>query len=558
MDLTIFLLSYFLILSSLLGYGLMLHNVFKKTINLEFEFSLLASVGFLISISFLTHLFFKHGYLHNLIIIVLGLFFFIIFLKKYLVFLKKYSKIFILIFGILIVAFLSYKTHDDFPYYHFPYTFYLTQENLIIGTGNLNHGFRTPSSLFYLNSLFYLPAIKFYSFHIGALIIFGVSNLILILKLKNDYDIKRYDFIFILTLLAFLFINIFFYRLSEHGTDRSAQILIFILFIEILSLIRSNIINNKFISKIFILLGIIISLKAFYILYLILLIPILYFIPKKNFLITIKMIFKNFYFYLFLFIGFSLISINIFNSGCILYPVSFTCFSSLDWSLYNEAEKMNNWYEQWSKAGATPNFRVADPENYIKGFNWVPNWIELYFFNKVSDFLAGMIFLMGVVFLTLFSRKKSDFKTHKNIYVIYFICLILFVEWFYNHPSLRYGGYSLIGLMMFIPFSIYLAKKITKKHLKNKIIFLITLSLVIFVGRNLNRIDNEINKYAYQPISYPFYEINETHFRIDSNIIELIQQFKNCENKNSEKCQNDKQIFIGKKNNYYYLKKNND
>ena len=54
---------------------------------------------------------------------------------------------------------------------------------------------------------------------------------------------------------------------------------------------------------------------------------------------------------------------------------------------------MNNWYEQWSKAGATPNFRVDDPENYIKGFNWVSNWIDLYFFNKVSDFLAGLIFL---------------------------------------------------------------------------------------------------------------------------------------------------------------------
>ncbi len=558
MDLTIFISSYFLIVLSLFGYSLMLHNIFKNTINLEFEFSLLASIGFLIFLSFFTHLFFKHSYLHNLTILFVGFFSFIFFFKKYLELLKKNSKFFIPILIILIVALLSHKTHDDFPYYHFPYTLYLTQENLIIGTGNLNHGFRTPSSLFYLNSLFYLPAIKFYSFHIGALLIFGISNLILIFKLKNDYDFKKYDFVFILTLLAFLFINTFFYRLSEHGTDRSAQILIFILFIEILSLVRSNIIDDKFISKIFILLGIIISLKAFYVLYLILLIPILYFIPKKKYLFTIKKIFKNFYFYLFSFIGFSLVTVNIFNSGCILYPVSFTCFSSLDWSLYNEAEQMNNWYEQWSKAGATPNFRVDNPENYIKGFNWVSNWIDLYFFNKVSDFLAGILFLMIVVFLTLFSQKKNNIKTHKNVYIIYFVCLILFFEWFYNHPSLRYGGYSLIGLMMFIPFSLYLAKIVSKKHLKHKIVFLITLSLVIFVGRNLNRIDNEINKYKYQPISYPFYEINEVHFRIDLNIKELIKQFKNCENKDLETCQNNKPIYIGKNNNYYFLKNNND
>ena len=27
---------------------------------------------------------------------------------------------------------------------------------------------------------------------------------------------------------------------------------------------------------------------------------------------------------------------------------------------------MNNWYEQWSKAGANPNFRVENPEVYIQ------------------------------------------------------------------------------------------------------------------------------------------------------------------------------------------------
>ena len=58
----------------------------------------------------------------------------------------------------------------------------------------------------------------------------------------------------------------------------------------------------------------------------------------------------------------------------------------------NEASAMNNWYEQWSKAGAGPNYRVDDPENYIQGFNWVGNWIDKYFFNKVSDFILGILF----------------------------------------------------------------------------------------------------------------------------------------------------------------------
>ena len=54
---------------------------------------------------------------------------------------------------ILFIGVYVYKNHDDFPYYHFPYTYYLTQSDIHIGVGNFGHGFRTSSSIFYLNSL---------------------------------------------------------------------------------------------------------------------------------------------------------------------------------------------------------------------------------------------------------------------------------------------------------------------------------------------------------------------------------------------------------------------
>ena len=44
-----------------------------------------------------------------------------------------------------------------------------------------------------------------------------------------------------------------------------------------------------------------------------------------------------------------------------------------------------------SKAGATPNFRVSNPDEYILGLMG-NNWIDKYFFNKVFDFLIGLIF----------------------------------------------------------------------------------------------------------------------------------------------------------------------
>ena len=74
------------------------------------------------------------------------------------------------------------------------------------------------------------------------------------------------------------------------------------------------------------------------------------------------------------------------NTGCLIYPASFTCFEQFSWSIpIGTVEQMNLWYEQWSKAGAGPNFRIENPEIYILKFNWVPNWFEMYFFTKVSD-----------------------------------------------------------------------------------------------------------------------------------------------------------------------------
>ncbi len=552
MNLSIYLLSYVIIIVSVIGYGLFFQNILRNSIDIEFEYNLLGSLFFLISLSYLTHFFFNHGYTHNLIVLIIGIILLIFYVSKNKNLLKKKLKYICFIFGILIVALLAAKTHDDFPYYHFPYTYYLTQENLIVGVGNLVHAFRTPSSIFYLNSLFYLPVIKYFSFSFGAILIFGFSNLILINKLKNDFDKKIYDFVFFLTLLSFLFINIFFYRISEHGTDRSAQILIFILFIDVLSLYRKSIIVEKIFSKIFITLGLIISLKAFYVLYLLILIPIFFIYIKKNFLFDL---FKNFYFYLFGFIGFFLILVNIFNSGCIIYPVSITCFPNLEWSLFNEAKSSNDWFEQWAKAGAGPNYRVNDPENYIKGFNWVSNWIGLYFFNKVSDFLLGILLLLLIVFFIFYSKKRSNIKVINQIYSVYFIIIILFFEWFYNHPSLRYGGYSLIALIIFIPFSIYLSKIISTKFLKKKMIFLIILSLVIFVGRNVDRIDKEVKKYNYDLFHDPYYHLDKVHFRVDKLINTLLINYQNCKDTNKINCQSFDGISVNKKNIYYILKK---
>ena len=75
---------------------------------------------------------------------------------------------------------------------------------------------------------------------------------------------------------------------------------------------------------------------------------------------------------------------NLSYTGCMIYPLKETCFSKqIPWALsQKEAQRIKVWFEQWSKGGASPNYGVENPKEYIKKFNWVKGWIDIYFFNK--------------------------------------------------------------------------------------------------------------------------------------------------------------------------------
>jgi len=530
----LFLSSYFLILFSIIGYGTIFLRLFNNKIEQNFGYVGLCGIFFLIFYSYISNIFFSHSELHNLVFLSIGLTFFIIFFKKNFIKLRKEFILTSFIFLLLFISSLIFKNHDDFPYYHFPYTFYLTQQSSYFGIGQFNHGFRTPSSIFYLNSLFYLPAVKYYLFNFSAIYILGFSNIILLKKIHiffsslnlNNKVRFKYNYLNYLNLFVFTFINIFFYRIGEHGTDRSAQILIFILIIIMLEYFLINKLNKINLIFIYILLGIIISLKAFYILYILVLLPLFLFIyeKKNNLILTLNYFIINKIF-LFLFTLIFLIFGSYFvNTGCFIYPVSFTCVENLSWSLpINEVNRMNNWYELWSKAGANPNFRVDNPDQYIVKLNWLNNWINNYFFNKMSDFILGVLFMILIFFLYCFkikdSKIKNKTKLNKHSILLFSILVILTFEWFYNHPALRYGGYCLLTLLLFIPSSLTLNRfKISINKFTNFVFVITLITTFIFLGRNFYRINKEINFYNYMPLKVTFYEIDKHHFRIQNQM----------------------------------------
>ena len=527
-DLFILFVFYFLIVFSVFGYGKLISNVVKE--NYDVGFQGLTGLSFLIILSYLTNFFVKHDYYHNSIIISFGFIVFLLYLLKYPKKVFQEVKILIIIFSIIFFGLLMYKNHDDFFYYHFPYTLTIVEYKKILGIGNLNHGFRTPSSIFYINSIFYLPFVKYFLMNVAAALFMGFSNIFLIKKIKEYINEKNQYHLLFISLLSFVYINTQFARISEHGTDRSALILLFILvilFLESFSFLNKKNLNQKIETsyrKILIILFLICSLKTFYLLYgLLFLLWIINIIKKnKNINLIFNIILLNKITYFFLF-GVLLVLLSVYlNTGCVVYPAYLTCFGDFEWSIpVDQVKQMKIHYEQWSKAGAGPNYNVENVSLYLSNFNWVKNWFDKYFFTKVSDALL-VILLIIIIFYFTFRSKQKIITTNSDYIIIYIGILVLSLEWFINHPALRYGGYSLIALIFFIPLSIYLSKfSYSFKQIKLKTSILILISLTFFLTKNLNRIYTEYDKYNYNVFAKPFYNLSKDAFRISTQLKKL-------------------------------------
>jgi hypothetical protein len=521
-----FLFFLTLFLFSNIGYGLIFVNCFKKNFE-DLNFGFLGLIGFfvIVILSYFSSFFVAHGYIHNIILHSIGSLSFVYF------FLKKNNtrefKNILLTFLVFFIGIYVWKNHDDFGYYHLTYALNLSENKLSLGTGLLGHGFRTSSSIFFYHSTLYLPYIKYYLFHSGPFFILIYFNYIILTTLFSCYRIKKFNLVYFFYLLSFVYVNIVFYRIAEHGTDRTPQILVFLIFALFLELFHVDLKLEDKIKKFnvfIIIISLIASMKVLYILYF-LLIPLIFF--KNNFYKKYKLK-KNYIIIVSCFLIIFFNSLNSFlSTGCFVYPAKKTClYKKFAWSLpQTEVERMSIHYEWWAKAGGGPGYtQELDPSIYIKNFNWVSNWIERHFFNKVLDTLLGTILISLIIFLTYKNQNKILSKKG-SFGLIYGFIFLLLAEWFLKHPSMRYGGYVLLALPIFL----YCSNKLTKYeyNLKTKLIstFAICLiSIAVYNLRNIARLNNEIKNYysGYNLIESPFFYLP----KVTSKIIFEAENFK--------------------------------
>ena len=411
LDILIFFLFFYLLLISVIGFGFLFQNIFfKKIKNLDDQKIIYTGFYGLFSLTFIStfsSFFFSHNFIHNLLLHFIGILsFLIIQIENKKEFLKNIF--YISIFTIL--AILISKTHDDFSYYHLPFTKYLTEHKVIFGMGNLLHGYKLLSSLFFLNSTFYLPFIKYFSFHFSALYFLIFFNFFIFREIysRNNHEILKYLYLF-----ALIFFNLSFNRIAEYGTDKVGQLLMVLLVIKTLQItcFKKRETNLQDILLLMPLIAYCLTLKTYFLPYILIGLTLFFFDSKilKN----IKFIFFSKSFLIFISTLFVYFGHHFISTGCLISPISFTCFGDdLNWALDKDHyQRLANWLEQWSKSGAGPNFRVENPAIYIQNFNWVSRWFEYYFMEKIKDQLLILITIFLVTFLIFkkFNVKLKNF-----------------------------------------------------------------------------------------------------------------------------------------------------
>jgi hypothetical protein len=508
----VFILSILLSILTILGFGKFFQKFFFSK-DIFFNIGLVGIFGlfFLSFISYLTHLFFPHNYLHNSIIFIIGLVLFFYFHKKEQI---KINKNFYIILLCLFVGVFIAKSHDDFPYYHLSNAIHFTQNKLELGLGNLNHGFKHHSSLFYLYSIFYLPFIDYYLFNVLNFLFLLFTSIFLFDFIENDFLKHRFNKNTLIKIVFLILCISIFNRIGAYGADITGQLLSIILICLSLDLIEKKEIKLNDISIIITLLVYLITIKTYFVLYAIL--PILLFFYTKNNIGILKKLIISKIFVFFILTGFLFVVINISATGCVIYPVPVLCFPNyFSWGIpLSTVNYMSDWYEIWSKAGAGPDFREKDPVVYIQKLNWLDNWINRYFFTKVSDFLFSIFIGYFIVYFIFKKNLKIKFQYNSKENIILFGLFLIFIIWFYKFPSLRYGGYAIVLSIFTIIFSKFFSySNFQFNNIRKNFLIIFSLSIFIFVSKNLLRINKEFHYSAVDNFkSFPLFYVKDVEF----------------------------------------------
>lgn len=357
----------------------------------------------------------------------------------------------ILIPSILSISSYNVGFHYDSGYYHLNFQNWLQNEKIVIGLSNIFQPLGLGSINDYISSLLWLNNNFIFLHFVQLASIAAFYTFLVHLFIYSDNLIDK---VISLNILIFSILDNFGFGGGRNGfiyiqgvgkPDITFSIIFFIGFLLIFRLSLSE----KIKSTDFLYLNWIIlfcfQLKVFGAL---LIIPYIYllFVHKEEILKIIKKT-KTFYIQVFVLISWLLKSL--FLSGCIIFPVSQTCFENLNWFT---PKFFNEFYTET---------KIFNKALFIDdGFtNWFTNWYAVVenrniLLNFITSFL--IIYFLNLLFL------KSRNKISSENFYVYVFATICFVALIFSSPLPRF----LIPVFLITVTAINMSESNTNKDIK--------------------------------------------------------------------------------------------
>ena len=133
------------------------------------------------------------------------------------------------------------------------------------------------------------------------------------------------------------------------------------------------------------------------------------------------------------------------STGCIIYPIEFSCFDFVSWSNLKAAQELTFLGEYFNKSWTSYEGYLSK-EEYVKNFNWFNTWFVR---GKVEIIeLFATIFLVFVICLTIFGFKKNSYKHTEQINflrnILTIIAISSFLIFIIKNPVIRMNFHFLI------------------------------------------------------------------------------------------------------------------
>ena len=476
-----------LILISILGYGTIINNVtFKDKIELSLK-NLIFIQGLIFSgfiFMFLNFFIPISNYL-TIVWIIGGSFFYIFYLFK-----NKEIKnelIFILFVLVLSIIYSFYSGFNDDFNYHYDTIKNYKEKNLfeILHHRRISYN----SHWLFLNSIYTLSFFSSTLFILSSLFfsisVYDFTNLSRTMIQKNKHYLSIISFFCLIFFLGILT------KLKDLGTDIPGVIVSIYIIILITNKIfeKSNDkINNIFlITLLFCQFAIIIKISN-----------------ALVFLFLILLFFKiryrelNYYlFFLICIIPMLWLFQNYVISGCLVWPITITCFSNTDLAI-NEIYII----ESFAKGDQSASMK-------LNNLNWIIIWFENHSTKMLETYFIYLVILLFPFIYIYFNKKDNKaliINFLKNIYFennYKFLLLLIFIcnlIWFFFAPAYRFGIFYNLFIIIFLslPLWLYMIKNNFQFILKYSRIILIIV-FIYFIFENIIRLDWYMERYDIWP-----------------------------------------------------------